>query len=421
MLYEIKPLQGFRCTINVPGSKSITNRALIIGALAEGKTFLNNVLFSDDTVYMLDALKALGVDLKIDEQSESVVVNGQQKELLKASCFVGNAGTAMRFLPSFIAVKGGEAKITGTERMKNRPVSDLVSMLRQLGAEMYYNENEGYPPIKIKANGLNGGKVKVNANVSSQFLSSILLSAPYAHGDIHIEIEEELISKPFVDITMGIMQNFGVVVENDNYKKFHVKAGQRYKAQSYTIESDCTGASYFFAAAAIANGDITVENINPYSLQGDIRFVDVLERMGAKVERGENYVRVVGNKLKGISIDMNDIPDVAQTLAVVALFAQGATEIKNVGNLRVKETDRISALNNELTRLGARVEEKEDGLIIYPSESYQAADIETYDDHRMAMSFALAGLRIPGVRIKDYECVTKTFPKFFEQLEKIYE
>jgi 3-phosphoshikimate 1-carboxyvinyltransferase len=421
MLYEVKPLQGFRTTVNVPGSKSITNRALIIGALAEGRTFLKNVLFSDDTIYMMNALKALGVDLKMDEQAESIEINGQQKELRKASCFVGNAGTVMRFLPSFVAVKGGEAEITCTERMKSRPVSELVNILRQIGAEISYVENEGFPPINIKASGLNGGKVKVNANVSSQFLSSILLSAPYSHGDIYIEIEEELISKPFVDITMGIMQDFGVVVENENYKSFYVKAGQRYKAQSYTIESDCTGASYFFAAAAIANGDITVENINPYSLQGDIRFVDVLERMGAKVERGENYVRVVGNKLKGISIDMNDIPDVAQTLAVVALFAQGATEIKNVGNLRIKETDRIRALNNELTRLGARVEEKEDGLIIYPSESYQAADIETYDDHRMAMSFALTGLRISGVRIKDYECVAKTFPKFFEQFEKIYE
>ena len=212
MIYEVTPSKGFRCTVNVPGSKSITNRALIIGALAEGETFLKNVLFSDDTVYMMDALKVLGVDLKMDEQAESVEINGQRKELHKASCFVGNAGTVMRFLPSFVAVKGGEAEITGVERMKSRPVSELVNILRQLGAEISYYENEGFPPINIKANGLNGGKVKVNANVSSQFLSSILLSAPYAHGDIYIEIEEELISKPFVDITMGICRTLGLVL-----------------------------------------------------------------------------------------------------------------------------------------------------------------------------------------------------------------
>ncbi len=421
MDYEVKTAQGFRCSINVPGSKSITNRALIIGALAEGKTVLRNVLFSDDTGYMMDALDKLGFSVDADQNSKVVAITGKRSGILKGQCFVGNAGTAMRFLPSFIAAKGGEVEITGVERMKNRPIGELVNILRQMGTDIQYMEKEGFPPIKIKADGLNGGNVKVKGNISSQFISSILLSAPYARSDIYIEIENNLVSKPYIDITMGIMQDFGVRVENFEYKNFYIRAGQRYEPREYLIESDCSAASYFFAAAAIAKGDVTVNNINPDSMQGDVRFVDILEKMGAKVERGEGYVRVVGRKLKGIGVDMNDIPDVAQTLAVVALFADGPTEIRNVSNMRIKETDRLKALNNELSKLGAEVVEKEDGLVIHPADSYRPAEIDTYDDHRMAMSFALAGLRIPGIRIKDPGCAAKTFPDFFKEFEKIYQ
>lgn len=421
MVYEVKPISGFRCTINVPGSKSITNRALIIGALADGRTKLRNVLFSDDTSYMIEALKNIGVDVTTDQKAGIAEVEGVINRYLKGQCFIGNAGTAMRFLPSFIAAVGGEVEITGVPRMKNRPIGELVNALRALGVDINYLENEGFPPIMLKGNGLVGGNVTIKSNVSSQFISSILLSAPYARSDIYLEIEEEPVSRPYIDITIGIMQDFGVKVENYEYRNFYIRAGQRYTGRDYVVESDCTAASYFFGAAAIANGDVTVENINPDSLQGDIRFVDILEKMGAKVDRGSNYVRVVGGELKGISVDMNDIPDVAQTLAVVALFAKGPTEIKNVYNLRLKETDRLSALYKELAKLGAEVVEKDDSLIVYPSEGYTSAEIDTYDDHRMAMSFSLAGLRIPGIRIKDPGCVAKTFPNFFSEFKKIYE
>lgn len=422
MYYEVKPVSNFKCSINVPGSKSFSNRALIIGALAEGKTVLKNMLFSDDTWHMINSFKGLGIPLNVNEKEHIVELEGYNNErYLQGQCFVGNAGTVMRFLPSFIAVQKGDVEITGIERMKNRPIGELVNILNRLGANISYLEKEGYPPIRIKANGLNGGNLSIRGDVSSQFISSILLSAPYAQSDIDLEIVGEVVSKPYIDMTIEIMQDFGVVVENEEYKRFYVKAGQRYKGREYTIESDCSSASYFFGAAGIAQGDVTINHINPYSLQGDIRFVDILEKMGAKVERGENYIRVIGDKLKGISVDMSDMPDLVQTLAVVALFAEGTTEIKNVCNLRIKETDRLRALYNELTKLGARVEEKKDGLVIHPQKFYKPSEIETYNDHRMVMSFTLAGLRIPGIRIKNPECVSKSFPNFFKEFEKIYE
>lgn len=420
MLYEVKQSTGFKCTIHVPGSKSITNRAMLIGALADGRTILHNALFSDDTKYMADALKSMGISVVTDEGRGRIEINGAGDRLHQVSCHLGNAGTVMRFLPSFVSVKGGEVILTGIERMKERPIGQLVDMLNALGAEVSYLEKEGYPPIKVKSNGLNGGKIRVKGSISSQFISSILLNAPYAGGDISIEIEDDLVSKPYVDITIGVMQDFGVKVENREYKYFNIKSGQRYQEKEYTVESDCSSASYFFGAAAIAQGDITVRNVSPNSLQGDIRFVDILERMGARVERGEDYVRVVGKKLKGISVDMNDISDVAQTLAVTALFAEGPTEIRNVYNMRLKETDRLAALKKELEKIGAGIIEKKDGIVINPAEQYKSADIDTYNDHRMAMSFALAGLRIPGLRIKNPGCVSKTFPNFFEEFEKMY-
>ncbi len=419
--YEVKPVEGFRCSISVPGSKSITNRALIAGALARGKTLVKNVLFSDDTIYMIEALTTLGIPITVDKGRGTVEIEGKENTELMGKCFVGNAGTVMRFLPSFIAVKGGEVELHGEERMKERPIGELVDVLRQLGADISYPEREGYPPIRVKASGLKGGKISMKGSTSSQFISSVLLCAPYCKADVYLNIEEEPVSRPYIDITMGVMQDFGVEVENCLYRSFFIRAGQKYMGREYTVESDCSSASYFFAAAAIAGGDVTVENINPDSLQGDIRFVDIIEKMGAKVERGRDFIRVSAGKLKGISIDMNDIPDMAQTLAVISLFADGPTEIRNVFNLRLKETDRLRALTNELAKLGAEVEEKEDGLAIYPSSDYKAADIDTYNDHRMAMSFAIAGLKISGVRISNPGCVSKTFPGFFQELEKLYD
>jgi len=420
MFYEVKPVQNFKCTINVPGSKSMTNRALIIGALAGCGTVLKNFLYSDDTLYMLDALRKLGYIIYDDKKAKTVVIEKPAQAPLKNSCFVGNSGTAIRFLASLCAVTGGEVELTGIERMKERPIGELAGVLESLGAEVIFIEKEGFPPIRIKSKGLKGGKVSIRGDISSQFISSVLLSAPYAEKDIEIEIEGELVSKPYVDITIQMMKEFGVNVENLNYQSFCIKAGQIYTPMGYEIESDCSSASYFFAAAAIANGDVTVQNISPKTMQGDIKFVDILEEMGAKVERGTDYVRVIGGKLKGTTVDMHNISDVAQTLAVTALFADGPTEIKNVYNMRLKETDRLKALTNELAKLGAVVEEKNNGIIIHPASSYQASEIETYDDHRMAMSFALVGLKIAGIKIANPECVSKTFPTYFKELQKIY-
>ncbi|MGE5329593.1 MAG: 3-phosphoshikimate 1-carboxyvinyltransferase [Deltaproteobacteria bacterium] len=420
MFYEVKPAENFKCTVSVPGSKSITNRALIIGALAGSGTILNNFLYSDDTVYMLEALRGLGYRISDDKDAGTVIIHNPAQATLKGSCFVGNSGTAIRFLASFCAAAGCEVELTGIERMKERPIGELAEALKALGAEIAFKEKEGFPPIRIKSNGLEGGKVSIRGDISSQFITSLLLSAPYAKNDIEIEIQGELVSKPYVDITIQMMKDFGVEVKNYNYKHFLIKAGQSYTPREYTIESDCSSASYFFAAAAIANGDVTVENINPKSLQGDIKFVDILEEMGAMVERGDNYIRVIGKELKGITIDMQNTSDVAQTLAVAALFAEGPTEIKNVYNMRLKETDRLRAVANELVKLGAGVEEKKDGITIYPASSYKAAEIETYDDHRMAMSFTLAGLKIPGIRIANPGCVSKTFPQYFNEFQKIY-
>jgi len=420
MSYKVRPAQNFKCTVSVPGSKSITNRALIIGALAGSGTILKNFLYSDDTIYMLQALRELGYCINDDKETGTVIFEKSSTVPVKGSCFIGNSGTAIRFLASFCAVRGCEVELTGIERMKERPIGELAAVLKNLGAEIAFDGKEGFAPIRIKSNGLEGGKVSIRGDISSQFITSLLLSAPYARNDVEIEIIGDLVSKPYVDITIQIMKDFGVKVENDNYQHFLIKAGQSYTSREYAIESDCSSASYFFAAAAIANGEVTVENISPSSLQGDIKFIDILEEMGTKVERGGNYIRVIGGKLKGITVDMHNMSDVAQTLAVTALFAEGPTEIKNVYNMRLKETDRLKALANELVKLGAGVEEKNDGIIIYPHSSYKASEIETYDDHRMAMSFALVGLRIPGIKISNPECVSKTFPKYFKEFQKLY-
>jgi len=420
MSYKVRPAQNFKCTVSVPGSKSITNRALIIGALAGSGTILKNFLYSDDTIYMLQALRELGYCINDDKETGTVIFEKSSTVPVKGSCFIGNSGTAIRFLASFCAVRGCEVELTGIERMKERPIGELAAVLKNLGAEIAFDGKEGFAPIRIKSNGLEGGKVSIRGDISSQFITSLLLSAPYARNDVEIEIIGDLVSKPYVDITIQIMKECGVKVENDNYQHFLIKAGQSYTSREYAIESDCSSASYFFAAAAIANGEVTVENISPSSLQGDIKFIDILEEMGTKVERGGNYIRVIGGKLKGITVDMHNMSDVAQTLAVTALFAEGPTEIKNVYNMRLKETDRLKALANELVKLGAGVEEKNDGIIIYPHSSYKASEIETYDDHRMAMSFALVGLRIPGIKISNPECVSKTFPKYFKEFQKLY-
>jgi 3-phosphoshikimate 1-carboxyvinyltransferase len=396
--------------IRVPGSKSITNRALIMAALADGKSILRNVLYSDDTQYMIEALKKLGI--KIEKSANELVVHGGQLSGAEDDIFVGNSGTCMRFLAALGALVG--IKLTGDTRMLQRPIDDLIDALTQLGVSA--EDEKRCPPVDVKK-GFPGGKCKISGKKSSQFLSAVLMVAAYADTDVEIKVDE-LVSRPFIDITIKMMKDFGVKVENDDYEKFRVKSGQKYEAREYFVETDATNASYFFGMAAVNRGRVKVEGLSKKSIQGDVRFVDVLEKMGCKVEYGNDFITVEGGELKGITIDMNEMPDVVQTLAAVALFAEGRTRIKNVANLRIKETDRLKAMATELGKLGADVIEEDDGLEI-EAEDLHSAVIETYNDHRMAMSFAVVGSKVSGLQIMNPKCVNKTFPEFWERVDEL--
>ena len=418
-MIEIKPASGIRATVAAPPSKSYTNRAYIVAALANGRVRLENPLFSDDTRYMREALHQFGIPVEEEEQAATVQGQGGVLKVPGREVFIGNAGTTMRFLATFSTLAPGVTRLTGDERMQERPIEDLLACLRQMRLKAQSVNNNECPPIEIHGGKPQGGSVTLAGDKSSQYLTSLLLSAPYFQNDTVINIEGELTSKSYVDITLDIMQTFGVSVLNEFYQKFTVPAGQRYRAQSYAVEGDASSASYFFAAAAVTGGEISVTHLNPDSVQGDIHFPDALEQMGCEVKRSGEKITVFGNPLRGITIHMNNMPDVVQTLAVVALFAEGKTTMTGIKNLRIKETDRIAALANELTRLGASVEAGEDFIIIEPG-THRPAEVETYDDHRMAMSFAVAGLGIPGVKIKNPRCVDKSFPDFFERFQELY-
>jgi 3-phosphoshikimate 1-carboxyvinyltransferase len=417
----IKPLiQPLAASVRVPGSKSLTNRALLIAALADGTTRITNALFSDDSNYFATALKTLGFDIQLDDESLQITVTGLGGKIpaKQAELFIGNAGTAARFLSAFLTLDNGEYVLDGDSRMRERPIEDLIHALTQLGAELEATNN--CPPVKVFASGLPGGKTKIAGNISSQFLSALLMIAPYAKSPIEIEVTTELNSKPYVDMTIAIMQDFGMEIERQGYERF-VIGPSFYFPLSYSIESDASAASYFFAAPAICGGTVRVENISRNSKQGDIAFLDILGQMGCTIREVDNSIEVTGtSSLRGIDIDMRDIPDTAQTLAVIAPFASSPTRIRGIASARVKETDRIHATCIELERLGVRVEEHEDGMTIYPCDEIQPTTIQTYNDHRMAMAFSLIGLRVDGVAIENPSCVSKTFPKFFEVLDSLH-
>ena len=428
---RITPLDhALNSTVRVPGSKSLTNRALLIASLANGTTHLTNALFSDDSRYFAKALQTLGFDLQLDEANYSMTVTGLGGKIpaKKAELFIGNAGTAARFLSSFLTLGNGEYILDGEPRMRERPIGDLVEALAQLGCDIRAMQNaEGgiqngqiCPPIKISASGLKGGKAKIAGDISSQFLSALLMTAPYARSPIEVELTTDLNSKPYVDMTISIMKEFGVEIERQGYEKFIVHPSSFFPLSSYAIESDASAASYFFAAPAICGGTVKVENISRKSVQGDIAFLDVLKKMGCTVQETDNCILVTGHSsLHGVDVDMRDIPDTAQTLAAIAPFADSPTRIRGIASARVKETDRVHATCVELDRLGVRVEEHEDGMTIYPVEKMRSASIQTYNDHRMAMAFSLIGLRFDGVTIENPSCVSKTFPNFFEVLETL--
>lgn len=419
----ITPLQRAPdATIRVPGSKSITNRALLLAALADGESVLDGVLASDDTRYMITALRQLGIEIHDDVNTQRVVVRGQRGAwpVRDADVFVGNAGTAMRFLTAALCLGRGRYRLDGTARMRERPIQDLIDGLRALGADIRCEHDGGCPPVMINADGLAGGAAHIRGSRSSQFLSALLHVAPYARRDVTITITGELIAQPYVDMTLRVMEHFGVAAERDGYRAFHVHAGQTYGARRYRIEPDASSAHYFLAAAALTGGRVRIDGLDRDSLQGDVRFADLLADMGAAVRWEQGGIEVTGpTRLQGIEADMNAFSDTAPTMAALAPFASGPVHIYNIAHVRLQESDRIAAVTTELRRLGVRVDEHPDGFTIHPS-AITPATIETYDDHRIAMSFALTGLRAPGIRIVNPGCVSKTFPEYFDVLRGLY-
>jgi 3-phosphoshikimate 1-carboxyvinyltransferase len=417
---EIHPTGPLHGTIRPPGSKSITNRALVCAALAEGESLLSGALDSDDTRAMLEALRRLGVVLEHDAAAATIRVGGCDGRLpaVEADLFVGNSGTTVRFLTAMLALGRGVYRLDGAPRMRQRPIEDLLCALRQLGAEADCQSPGGCPPVVVRGRGLRGGRAAVAGDISSQFLSGLLMAVPYSDGDVELVVEGALVSRPYIDMTLAVMASFGVQVEIGQPCRLTIRAGQRYRGQHYAIEPDASAASYFFAAAAVTQGEVTVEGLSRTSLQGDVAFCDCLAQMGCDVQCAADRITVVGRPLRGIEVDMNAISDTVQTLGAVALFADGPTTITSVAHIRHKETDRIHALAVELRKLGAEVEERSDGLKITPRPLH-GAEIDTYDDHRMAMSLALAGLAVPGVVIRDPGCTAKTYPRFFEDLQRL--
>lgn len=427
--YHCQPAAGpLDAVVTLPGSKSITNRALIAAALADGHSLLTNVLLAEDTLLMMEALRSLGIAITVDESDRVAEVTGCRGQIpaSEANLFCGNSGTTLRFCTALVATSHGRFELHGVERMRHRPIGGLADILQAMGAGIEYLGEAGFPPLVVHAQGLNGGQVELASPDSSQMVSGLLLAAPYAKRDLLLDVTGAVPSVPYLQMTVAVMDRFGVsIVEqyDQGAARFIVAAPQRYQGTSFAIEPDASNATYFLAAPAVTGGKVTVEGLGTRSIQGDVHFVDVLERMGCRIDRAPDSLTVYGpaeNKhLQGIDIDLNDMPDTVQTLAVIALFAQGPTSIRNVGSLRIKETDRIAALGRELIKLGASVEERSDGLIVTPPHALQPGAIDTYDDHRMAMSFALAGLGCDDIVINDATCCAKTFPDFFEQYERL--
>ena len=409
--------------VEVPGSKSMTNRALLLTALAEGESRLRRPLASDDTVVMREALGALGVEIELGDDVWRV--QGSAGSFIKpdAPLYTENSGTTARFLTAAATLAPGPVVLDGNARMRERPIVHLVESLRSFGAGVEILGEEGCPPVRVEGGGLPGGRGEINGSQSSQYTSAVLLSAPYAQADLELTFEDDvLVSRPYVDVTLSMMRHFGAQAEwgtRDGRECIQVKAGQTYSARDYAIEPDASSAAYPFCAAAIAGGSVRVGGIPADSLQADFKLLNLLEAMGCVVSRQGDEVEVRGpaEGLRSLGeVDMNDFPDAVLAYAVVCLFADGPTVIQNIWNLRIKETDRLTALETELRKLGARAEAGHDSLLIEPGPMH-GAEIDTYDDHRMAMSFSLAGLRIPGVVIRDPGCVSKTWPDYFEMFQ----
>lgn len=427
---DLEPVMHVEGVVRLPGSKSISNRTLLLAALSEGATTIHDLLASDDTLVMLGALRSLGIQWEqLDERTHIVHGKGGTLPVHEADLFMGNAGTAIRPLTAALAVIGGDYTLHGVSRMHERPIGDLVDALNAVGAQIEYTGVEGFPPLRIRRGHIHAQqRMRVRGDVSSQFLTALLMSAPLMAKEhpVIIDVEGELISKPYIEITLNLMRRFGVTVEQDGWQSFTVQPGQRYASPgSIHVEGDASSASYFLAAGAIAGGPVRVEGVGRDSIQGDVRFADALEMMGATITRGDNWIEAKSNGvLKAIDADFNHIPDAAMTLAVAALYAEGTTTLRNIASWRVKETDRLSAMATELRKLGATVDEGPDYISVTPPAEIRPASIDTYDDHRMAMCFSLATLdgKARGgnrMRIMDPKCVAKTFPDYFEAFAAI--
>jgi len=416
---EIKPIKRLDAVVSMPGSKSYTQRALIIAALAEGTSFLRNALRSEDTGYLIEALRALGADIFV--QDEDIIVKGTGGKILNPGreLYLGNNGTAMRFLTGIATLGHGEYILTGDTRLRERPVKPLLDALSEAGIDARGRDGSGFPPIRINAAGFPGGNFILSNIESSQYVSALLITAPCGAGDTVVELRGRIPSMPYVEMTREAMNIFGVPVAKETPNLFCVKRGT-YRGIKYLVEGDVSSASYFFLAAAICGGKVRVENVNPQTLQGDIGLLDIMEELGCTVRRGDRMIEVTGGDLRGGEhfFDLGDMPDMVPTLAVLAACRPGRTVITNVPHLRLKESDRLAALAAELKRTGIPAEETEDGIVIEGGKP-RGAVIETYDDHRIAMSFAVLGLAVPGTRIRNPGCVGKSYPGFWQEMEKI--
>ena len=419
---RIEPIDHpIHATVTLPGSKSYTNRALIIAALADGTSTLRQALFSDDTLYMAEALRQLGIPVTADESNKTFVVKGKGGEIpaAQAELFVGLSGTSARFLTALAALGNGRYRVDGVARMRERPMQPLLASIRQLGGAIRPLENEGCLPIEIAACGLRGGAAHMAGDESSQYFSALLMAAPYMREGLDLAVRGRLIHGQYIAMTMKSMADFGVAATAEEERRFRVAPGQHYAARTYAIEPDASAASYFFAAAALTGGTVRVENLGADSAQGDLDFVDVLTAMGCTVQKAADHVTVSGPpKLRGVDVDMGSFSDTFMTLAALAPFAEGPTRIRGIAHTRLQETDRVSATAEELRKLGVSVAESHDSLRIDPGPM-RGATIDPHDDHRIAMSFALMGLRLPGVAIDNPECVAKTFPDFFTRLAEV--
>ncbi|RJX33273.1 MAG: 3-phosphoshikimate 1-carboxyvinyltransferase [Oxalobacter sp.] len=427
---DLTPVHHAEGSVKLPGSKSISNRTLLLAALAKGTTRIMELLASDDTDVMLDSLQRLGVKWTQTPGTQNFVVEGVNGffPVKQADLFMGNAGTAIRPLTAALAAMDGDYTMRGVPRMHERPIGDLVDAMNEVGANIEYTGNKGYPPLRIRKGSIRSDNIKVRGDVSSQFLTALLMASPLlAHKkDVRIEVIGDLISKPYIEITLNMMARFGVTVQRDDWKAFTINKGAFYVSpDTLHVEGDASSASYFLAAGAITGGPVRVEGVGATSIQGDVRFVEALAQMGATITMGDNWIEARSDApLKAIDADFNHIPDAAMTIAIVALYADGISTLRNIGSWRVKETDRIAAMATELRKLGATVEEGPDWLRVTPPARILPATIDTYDDHRMAMCFSLASLDgklRPGaaVRINDPACVAKTFPEYFDVFAQI--